>query len=711
MAYNENNDLDTLDSLAKMRECFRAAEEHETLNRIAAEDALRFYFGEQWADEIERQRKQDGRPCFTLNKLPAILRQILNESEANPPAIQINPVADGADEEKAEVRQGLCRHVETNGEGSEVAYFRAFLYMVIGGFGSWRILHDYLPKSFDQDLYLERIPNPFSVYWDPASSKLDKSDARYCFITRDFSLEQFKAEYPESELCGLQDFAGIGDQAPGWVTKDGCRVVEYYTIETTPETLVKLDDGRVAWEDEMPEGARIAVGPDGQPITRKEQRRRAYRSVSNGVEWLEEKKELPTDDIPVVTITADELIVDGETRIKGAVADLAEAQKLFNYNSSAIAETMALGSKANWLATVEQIEPFMSIWQQANTRNLAVLPYKNIAGAQPPTKVATEPPIQAMSAARLQSADDLRSISGVYDATQSPNGGEESGRAILARRRQTSTGNSHYLKALARGVKRTAQILMKYFPVIYDTGRIMRIIGADMQPQTVVVHAGQPDSVPPAIPEGVKGVYDLSVGLYDVTVSVSSQETKRQEAVEMLLAMAQANPALVPIIGDLIVQEMDFANKKAVVERLQRALPPALQDQKPGDPAQMAAHANQLMQQNQALMQQVQHLTQIMQTKQIEGASRERVEAMKLQAANVRAEAGLEQERLKAQASILTHAADKQFDAVHDHATAAADHTRAVDMAHLGQVHSMISANHAAALAPPPAAAPESKAA
>lgn len=710
----DKTDLDTLDALAKMRSRFRLAEEHETLNRISAEDALRFYFGEQWADEIERQRKQDGRPCFTLNKLPAILRQVLNEAEQNPPAIEISPVSDGAAEDAAEVRQGLCRHVEQNGEGSEVAYWRAFLYMVIGGFGSWRILHDFLPKSFDQDLFLERIPNPFSVYWDPAAVKLDKSDARFCFVTKDLSADALKEQYPDSELASLSDYSGIGDRAPGWVTRDGCRVVEYFEVEYSDDTLVKLDDGRVVWEDEIPDGARIAVGPDKKPITRSDKRRRAYRSVSNGIEWLEERTELPTDDIPVVTITADELLVDGEVRMKGAVADLMEAQRLFNYNSSAIAETMALGAKSNWLATAEQIGPYQEIWRQSNTRNIAVLPYVNIPNVNPPQKVATEPPIEAMSAARLQSADDLRSISGVYDATQAPNGGGiESGRAVLARRWQTSTGNSHYMKALARGIKRTAQILLKYFPKIYDTGRIMRIMGADLQPQQVVVHAGQPDTVPQIAPDAIKGIFDLSVGMYDVTVSVGpSHETKRKESVDMLLTLAQANPAMVPLIGDLIVNEMDFSGKKAVVERLQRALPPGLQDQANGaDPNQLAAHNAQLMQQNQALMQKVQQITQVLQTKQIESASRERVEGMKLQAAQVRSEAALEQERMKAQASILTSAAKHTVDIVHDHALAASSQQHQAAMSQLDQVHSMMSANHAAALAPPAPAAPLDKAA
>ena len=688
-----------LDDLAQMRQRFHDAEDAETINRVAALEAISFYFGDQWNDAIERARKAEGKPCFTLNKLPSILKQILNESRANPPAIEVEPGGGGATEDTAEAVQGLTRHVETHSE-AKLAYENAMEYMCIGGFASWRIDHDYLPKSFDQEIFINPIWNPFSVYWDPGAQKPDKSDARYCFITLDLSCEEHNDAYPDSELAGLSDFAGIGDQAPGWLSRNGARVAEYYTIETENVTLVQLDDGTCCYDDEIPKGAKIALDEDGEPIERKDVRKTAYLAHTNGVEWLKKKKKLPTDDIPIITITGDKLIVDGEVRIKGAVEDLMEPARMFNYDSSAIAETMALGTKAQWIATAEQIEPYKEIWKQSNQRNLAVLPYKNIAGVAPPSKIATEPPIQAMSAVRMMAADDLRSISGVFDATQAPNGGEESGKAILARRHQSSTGNINYTGNLARGLKRTADILLKYFPVFYDKGRVFRILGTDRQPKTIAVHAGRPDTLPTNLPDDLSGVFDLNVGDHSVTVSVAkSYDTVQQETLDMMLSLIEAEPNLAPIIGDLVVGLMNFPGKQAFVDRLQKALPPNLQDQKdPTDPDQLQQHNGMLMQQNQKLMASVQQLTQMMQTKQIEGQSRERVEGMKVQASQIAANAKLEQTRIQAQVSILKEKAGKQFDAVHDHA-----------MADKGHVHSVMLASHQAALNPPPvdpAAAP-----
>jgi hypothetical protein len=691
--------VEELDDLALMRKRFKSAEEAETLDRVAATEAVEFYYGHQWADEIERQRKADGRPCFTLNKLPAIVRQVLNEELQNPPSIEITAEGDGANEDTAEAQQGLAKHVETHSQ-AELAYGNAYLYLVLGGFASWRVTHDYIPKSFDQECFIKPIWNPFSVYWDPAALEPDKSDAKFCFVVLDLSAEEHNAQYPDSELAGLKTFEGLNHRAPGWLVRDGCRVVEYYYVEESRDTLVKLTDGRVVWDNEIPKGARIATGDDGKPVRRKDTRRRVFCAHSNGVEWLRKPEELPTDDIPIVTVLGERLLVDGQFRVKGMVFDLVEAQRMFNYNSSAIAETMALGSKANWLATAEQIEPFMELWRQANSRNIAVLPYHNIPGVPQPQKIATEPPIQGMSAARMQSESDLRSISGVYDATaQSATTSPESGKAILARRWQSSTGNVNWAKHLAVGVKRTADILLKLFPVIYDTGRVMRIMGKDRQEKQIVVHAGRPETVPAELPDGVQNVIDLSAGRYSSTVSINKNyDTQQQETVQMMLSLVEIQPALAAGLADLIVGEMEFPNKQAFVDRLQKMLPPALQDQKnPLDPNALSATNAQLMQHNQTLLAQVQQLSQMVQMKTVEGQSRERVEAMKLRAIQISAAARLEAERVKGQAAIMTRAADKHFDAVHDHALA--------DKAH---IHDVMSATHQRAIAPPPpAAAPE----
>ena len=56
-------------------------------------DDMRFArLGEQWPENVKRQRELEGRPCLTLNKLPAFIRQVTNDARQNSPSIKFHTV-------------------------------------------------------------------------------------------------------------------------------------------------------------------------------------------------------------------------------------------------------------------------------------------------------------------------------------------------------------------------------------------------------------------------------------------------------------------------------------------------------------------------------------------------------------------------------------------------------------------------------------------
>ena len=145
---------------------FDLAAEAENPLRIAALDDLKFRCGEQWPSNYTTQRDLDGRPCLTMNRIPAFLRQVTNEERQQRPAIQVNPVGDGADIETAEIFEGLIRNVEVNSKAA-IAYDHGCEMMVTIGFGYWRTITEYHEGSFDQVIKIKRIKNPFTVYFQP----------------------------------------------------------------------------------------------------------------------------------------------------------------------------------------------------------------------------------------------------------------------------------------------------------------------------------------------------------------------------------------------------------------------------------------------------------------------------------------------------------------------------------------------------------------
>ena len=149
-------------------ERFKLAAEAEQKTRNDALDDLKFRCGDQWPSDITTNRGLDGRPCLVINRLPPIIRQVTNEQRQQRPSIVVNPVGSGSDQDTAEVLQGIIRHTEVISD-AEIAYDTAFESSVTIGFGWWGIKTAFLPKSFDQEIYITRKKNPFLIYCDPSA--------------------------------------------------------------------------------------------------------------------------------------------------------------------------------------------------------------------------------------------------------------------------------------------------------------------------------------------------------------------------------------------------------------------------------------------------------------------------------------------------------------------------------------------------------------
>jgi uncharacterized phage infection (PIP) family protein YhgE len=189
----------------------------------------------------------------------------------------------------------------------------------------------------------------------------------------------------------------------------------------------------------------------------------------------------------------------------------------------------------------------------------------------PPQRQVYEPPVQAISQFMLFAAEDMKSTSGIYDASLGARSNETSGRAIAARQNQGNTANYHFAAALGVALKHCGRILVECIPKIYDQPRVVRIIGEDQSQQVVEVNAPHQDKA------GIERLYDLSAGTYDVVVDMGpSFQTRRQETVDAMAQLAQAYPALIQNMGDILFKAMDFPGADEVARRFKKMLPPQL---------------------------------------------------------------------------------------------------------------------------------------
>ena len=312
--------------------------------------------------------------------------------------------------------------------------------------------------------------------------------------------------------------------------------------------------------------------------------------------------------IPIIPVYGQSTIVQGKHKKFGLVRMAKDPQRMYNYWSTALTETVALAPKAKWLLAEGQDEGHENEWAQANIKAMPVLRYKqtDIEGrpANPPIRQSPEqPPTGAMAA--MQSMNlDLQAVIGIYDPSQLPQG-IQSGKAIQGQQMQADMTNMHYYDNLTRAIRQCGRVLLDLIPKIYDTQRSMRIIGDDGKPEIMTINERKMDE------QGIQRILnDVTIGEFDVVMDTGpGYNSKRQEAVDAMMQLFQAEPALVQVAGDLLVRNMDFPGSDVIADRLAINNPLAQID----DMSSVPPAIQMKLKQDQATIQQLQQQIQQMQ--------------------------------------------------------------------------------------------------
>lgn len=678
---------------------FRAVEQAESKWRMRALDDLRFRAGEtQWETSVMAARSQRGqeRPCLVMNLFPKYLHQIVNEARLNPVAMKAVPADGGADIKTAQVIQGLMRAIEVASD-ADVAYDTAIEHAATMGKGYWRLLTEYSdPWSFEQDVRIKRVLNPFAVYLDhTARIDPDYHTARYGLVVERVPKEWVCDTYGISQSM----YAGWANRGDSWVYRDETQVADYYVKRDHPFWLLRLPDGGMRYVPivEAPEDAEgdeqedllqdqgwhllearlreqgvVPLLPDEQgAMEHRDVRKR--QSAMGLVRWLKivgemvvEQSFWPGQFIPIVPVLGEEVLMEHEIDYRGIVRDAQDAQRMFNYSRSSAAEALTLAPKAPFIGTPQQFEGYEEMWGSANSEAYSALYYNahvvNGAVLPAPYRVQAEPQIEAVTNFANQSAADMHAIIGIYPSAVGDQSNEVSGIAIRNRQQQSQMGSAHYDLNRQRAIRYTARQLVDLIPRIYvEPGRVARVMGEDGTEEFVALHPqaremqGEELQQLKDLGKGITGVFALGMGKYDVIASSGpSYQNKRQETGDRLVALAAAIPKVAELMPDLIVGTQDFDESDEGARRLRASLPPGvlgddLEDAKPEVQVQM------LMNKVNALTEEVKALNAYAQ--QREGQAQEAIQAYKqieLQLANKEGEL---------EVKVREAMADRQFEA------------------------------------------------
>ncbi len=636
------------DKLKEEIEEFEEAFDAESENRNVALEDLKFArLSEQWPEQIRKERERDSRPILTINKMPAFIRQVVNDSRQNRPQIKVKPVDDKADIDTANVLEGLIRNIERTSK-ADVAYDTAVDFAVSMGWGYIRVNIDYeYDDTFDKCLKIERIANPFSVYGDPYSTSMDGSDWNRCWITELKSKEEFKAKWKGADPIDWESLGYETLKAP-WRDDDDVLICESWHREESQREILMLNNGQVVGKQEYEAGSDIFQMAGIVPVnSRMTKAYKITQRIMTGAEILEEN-EWKGQYLPIIPVYGEELNVEGRRHFRSLIHNAKDAQRMFNYWRTTATELVALAPRVPFIGEEGAFDADPN-WLTANTQSHAFLQYSR--GNQPPMRQPIDGggAAGAMSEA-LAASDDMKSIIGMYDASLGQRSNETSGRAIMARQREGDVNTFHFIDNLARSIRHVGCVLVDLIPKVYDGQRIVRIIGQDDTERNAKLGKKDENGEAPdqqdmmaqqtGMIEGAERIYDLGVGRYDVAVDTGpSFTTRREESAQQMVEMIRAYPDAAPIIGDLMVKALDWPQAEEIAERLKAMLPQQINGGPPPELQQMIEQGQQQIQQLQQENQQLKGKSQLDQMKMELDRQKLQIEAYKAETERMAADA------------------------------------------------------------------------
>ena len=612
------------DIIARAQDNFKSCLDWEALTRQRFKEDMRFLFADsdnqdQWEPSVKARRHMATQPMITINKVHTHWLMVVNQMKENKPSIQVHPTNGEASYEAAQIYEGLIRHIEYK-SNAKVAYDIASEQQVGGGIGYVQVITKYADDStFDQEIFIKEIPDALSVYLDPHIKKRDGSDAKFAFIYEDMPRKEFERKYPNVKVP-----TSNGNQQ--WVTKDIVKVATYYEKETRKEWLYSItnDDGSVKFMRESDitiEERKLfneIIRQNGEGIDRRRIDKHVIKKYLIGGTEVLEKGIWPGSYIPIARQVGEEVIIEQRLDRKGIVRYMKDAQRAYNYNASAALEYGALQSKSPYLAPVEAINGLENYWATANTENHAYLPYNSAdeqGNAVPTPSKAPAPTGATVYTEGMATANmEMSMASGQYEQTFGQQSQELSGISIDKRIKQGNRATFHFQDAQANTIQFVGKIIIDLIPKIYDTKRIVRILGEDGSEDQIMVDPEAQQAIIQKEEEAdakVKTIFNPNVGKFDVVAECGpSYDTKRAEAFDSMTKLLVAQPALSQVIGDLYMGSADFPGADKLQERMRNWIPQSILGTGPSEQEQ------QMMAQLQESQAAIQALTQQLNEKQ-----------------------------------------------------------------------------------------------
>jgi len=679
--------IDEAEVLKKAREDLVLWEGYFGENVTRGKDDMNFVLRDQWSAVERSEFSRLFKPAMTFNKLYDTTKKVLGEQRKNKPDLMVRSLTGKSTQKQIDLRADLVRTISYQSQ-NDLVYQTAFRSALMMGYGAFEICLDYeSPKSFNQIIRFELIPDATRTSFDPTALKPHKGDGNFCARQYLYTKEEFYATYPHvmnpvsySDPRSLLDFQ--------WETRDTIVVCKYARKEWFPIKLYLLNDGRSVtedeWEDmqedikmqmELADASQVVGDMIRKTIPQiigermsQDYKIRQYVLTQN---QIIEFTDWPSKYLPIIFVDGDSNYINGQQYTRSFIHEAKDAQKFVNYVGSEIAAEIKNRRREQWLGTPDNIVGYEQMWRNPELQ-------AGMLTAKPDPKTGAMPqkmPPWELSGTLLQQfqrgSQDIREILG-FSENEALQGHDMSGKARRERKLEGSMSAFVWFDNLNQAIEQGGRVVLDLLPVIAgEQERHMVVSKADGRTESITLNKVIGES------ENGEPIRDnaLDSGDYDIEIDTGpSFAVQKDMALEFFQQTIQANPQTFPLIADLWAKNLDVQFMPQIAERFKTLVPPQIiakeeGKQLPPQPpspqeqmmqAQMKAQQQQMMMNEQKMHLEEQQLIERAEELKIRKEKHLLEQAeMILKAQEMKRKAGLEEQHLKVEHGKLLLDADK----------------------------------------------------
>ena len=567
--------LDKVHSEALKR--FDFVQDRERSQRTLGVEDMKFAHAEegQWDENAVKKRRD--RPRYTINRVAPAIAQIVGDQRQNRTSIKVRPQSGEADKSTAKIYDGLIRNIESQSQ-AESSYDAAFDETVTCGYGGWRLVTEFNDDdSFEQDIKVLPITSAVSSLFFGPAKKYDKRDADYAFYTTYIPISEYKATWPKEAEIPFDQEQMAANQT--WFLNDMIRIAEYWRKRPITKTICLMSDGRILDFDED-KAIFDELAFEGITIEKK----RKVKShivesfIMNGSVILRGPQKWAGKFIPLIPVFGKVTHIEGKEFVRGITRFAKDSNRIYNYVTSANVEAVALTPKDPYWVTTSMIGDYKTQFETFNQKNQPFMFYDHDPKSPGPPKRTGAPSVQtALLTAAQQASSDIEATTGMHSAALGNGPQLLSEKSMISQAEKGDRGAYIYNDNLQKSIQYTGDILVDLLPRIYDTERTVRTLGIDGATEIVKINERAFDDFNQVVIDEQTGdeviVNDLSRGKYDVqTITGPAYATQKQESLEQLLSLSEANPDFAGMSLDLITNSLDIIDSEEIKERARKLM-------------------------------------------------------------------------------------------------------------------------------------------